>query len=72
MNPGFFFITVGIAVLLLWTTILPMIDRAIAGRKSTSLRHTPGWHNFQQANTKQAKIFGGFLVALGLLNLMIR
>jgi hypothetical protein len=73
MNLGFFFIAVGIAVLLLWTTVLPLIDRAIAERTdSTSIRRTSAWRKFQRANTKQAIIFGCFLVLLGILNLMSR
>jgi hypothetical protein len=73
MNRGFFFIAVGIAVLLLWTTILPVIDRAIVERTdSNRLRRSPAWRRFQRANTKQAIIFGCFLVLLGILNLMSR
>jgi hypothetical protein len=73
MNRGFFFIAVGIAVLLLWTMILPVIDRAIAERTdSNRLRRSPAWRRFQRVNTKQAIIFGCFLVLLGILNLMSR
>ena len=68
MGIGTFFIVAGVIVVVLWSGVLPRIDALIA-RKSRpeSFRRSEGWRAFQKTNTKQAVVFGVFLVVLGLL-----
>ena len=65
---GMFFIVVGFVVIVLWTRVLPKVDRALARRSpSDSVRRSEAWQRFQSMNNKQAVVFGAFLILLGVI-----
>ena len=73
MDPGIFFVVLGIVAIVLWTTVLPKLDQAIEQRsRPHSYRRSEGWHRFQGMNRKQGLVFGAFLLLLGVIVLLSR
>ena len=73
MDPGIFFVVLGIAAIVLWTTVLPRLDEVFARRsRQDSYRRSADWGRFQKINKKQGVALGAFLLILGAITLLSR